>query len=237
NQPPALWDWMEKNVLNQPGQKAVVVPHTFAAGPLADWNWPNARFDCLLEIYQGARGSYEAWRLPEREKRGPTQVDEAGHYAQDALARGNTYGFVSFSDHGSTHNSWAAVWARAVSREALLDAMLARRTYAASDEILIRASAGGHMVGEEFDARVASPPEITASIEAPDTILRLDVVKDGNYVYTVSPGARSATLRWRDADARPGRSYYYLRVFQRDPENPGGDPEIAWTSPFYVRYQ
>jgi hypothetical protein len=215
----------------------VIVPHTFAAGPLADWNWPNARFDCLLEIYQGCRGSYEAFRLPPKEKRGPTQVDEPGHYAQDALAKGNTYGFVSFSDHASTHNSWAAVWVPAVTREALLDAMLARRTYAASDEIIVKATAGGHYVGEEFTAPVGSPPEITASVEAPDTILRIDVVKDGKYVYTTAPNARTASLRWRDADVRSGRSYYYLRVFQQDTEKPDGDPEIAWTSPVYVRYQ
>ncbi len=237
NAPPALWEWMEKNVLAQPGQKAVIVPHTFAAGPLADWNWPNARFDCLLEIYQGARGSYEAWRLPDKEKRGGTQTDEPGHFAQDALAKGNIYGFVSFSDHRSTHNSWAAVWVSDITREALFDAMLARRTYAASDEIIVKASAGGRLVGEQFTARASHPPEITAAVEVPDTILRIDVVKDGKYVFTQSPGTRTAALRWRDAEARPGRSYYYIRVFQRDPENPGGDPEIAWTSPFYVTYQ
>jgi hypothetical protein len=237
NEPPALWDWAAKNVLTQPGQQMVIVPHTFAAGPLADWNWPNARFDCLLEIYQGCRGSYEAFRLPPKEKRGPTQVDEPGHYAQDALAKGNTYGFVSFSDHGSTHNSWAGVWASAVSREALLDAMYARRTYAASDEIIVKASAAGHQVGEEFSVRVSAPPEISASVEAPDAILRIDVVKDGKYVYTTAPNARTASIRWRDADVRAGRSYYYVRVFQRDTENPEGDPEIAWTSPFFVKYE
>ncbi|MBI3695937.1 MAG: hypothetical protein HY238_13990, partial [Acidobacteria bacterium] len=237
NQPPVLWDWMEKNVFTQSGQKAVIVPHTFGAGPLADWNWPNSRFDCLLEMYQGARGSYEAWRLPDKEKRGPTQVDEPGHFARDALAKGNIYGFVSFSDHGSTHNSWAAVWSEQISQEGLLDGMFARRTYAASDEIIVKAAASGHMPGEQFSARAATPPEITVTIEAPDTILRIDVVKDGKYVLTQSPRARTATLRFRDADAKPGSSYYYLRVFQRDTENPDGDPEIAWTSPFYVKYE
>jgi hypothetical protein len=237
NSPPVLWEWMEKNVFTQPGQKAVIVPHTFAAGPLADWNWPNARFDCLLEIYQGCRGSYEAWRLPPKEKRGPTQTDEPGHFAQDALAKGNVYGFVSFSDHRSTHNSWAAVWAAEPTRAALFDGMLARRTYAASDEIIVKAAAAGHMPGEQFTARAAEPPEITATVEAPDVILRIDVVKDGKYVLTQSPGARTASLRFRDNEARPGRTYYYIRVFQRDPENPDGDPEIAWTSPFYVTYE
>ena len=237
NQPPNLWKWMEENVFTQRGQKSVIVPHTFGAGPLADWNWPNARFDCLLEIYQGCRGSYEAYNLPDREKRGPTQVDEPGHFAQDALAKGNVYGYVSFSVHGSTHNSWAGVWAETADREGLLDAMYARRTYAASDEIILKATAAGHMVGEEFQATVANPPLIEASISSPDELLRIDVVKDGRYIYTVRPTGRSATLRFRDTDVKPGRAYYYVRVFQRDTENPEGDPEIAWGSPFYVTYR
>jgi hypothetical protein len=237
NLPPNMWKFWEQNVLTQPGQKTVIVPHTFAAGPIADWNWPNARFDCLLEMYQGARGSYEAWRLPDNEKRGPTQVDEDGHYAQNALAKGNTYGFVSFSDHGSTHNSWAGVWVQKPDLEGILDGMYARRTYAASDEIIVRVSSAGHMPGEEWTAQGKNGPRIDATVDAPDQILRIDVVKDGKYVYTTRPNALKAKVSWRDNEVKPGRSYYYLRVFQRDPENPQGDPEIAWSSPFYVTYK
>jgi Protein of unknown function (DUF3604) len=237
NAPPALWEWVENQVLTQPGQKLVIVPHTFAAGPLADWNWPNSPFDCLLEIYQGARGSYERWRLPPDEKRGPTQTDDPGHFAQDALNKGNIYGFVSFSDHRSTHNSWAAIWVENETRESLFDAMLARRTYAASDEILLRVTAGGHMVGEQFRAAVSEPPELDIEVEAPDEILRVDVVKDGEYVFTRRPGGRQARFTYRDASPEVGSAYYYVRVFQRDSENPGGDPEIAWASPFFVTYE
>ena len=231
---PKMWKFWQENVLTQPGQKSVIVPHTFGAGPLADWNWPNARFDCLLEIYQGARGSYEAWRTPQGEKRGGTQVDEPGHFAQDALAVGNTYGFISFSDHGSTHNSWAAVWAPTQDRKGVLDGMYDRRTYAATDEIILKVEAEGHFPGEEWQA--AKAPRITASVEAPDQILRIDVVKNGKYVYTTRPAARTAQLSWQDSEPKSGKSYYYIRVFQRDAEDPQGDPEIAWSSPFYVTY-
>jgi hypothetical protein len=237
NAPPTLWQWAEQNVLTQPGQKLVIVPHTFAAGPLADWNWPNARFDCLLEIYQGCRGSYEAWRLPPKEKRGPTQTDEAGHFAQDALDKGNVYGFISFSDHASTHNSWAGIWAEQVSRDGLLNAMLARRTCAASDEIVLKVTAPGRMVGEKFAWPADKPFEMEIAVSAPDTILRVDVVRNSKYIFTRAPGARTATLRFRDADPPQGPAYYYVRVFQRDPENPDGDPEIAWSSPFFVNYK
>jgi hypothetical protein len=235
--PPNMWKWWEENVLTQRGQKSVIVPHTFAAGPLADWNWPNARFDCLLEMYQGARGSYEVYQAPKGEKRGRTQVDEDGHYAQNALAKGNTYGFVSFSDHGSTHNSWAGVWSLTEDRAGIMDGMYDRRTFAASDEIIFKVSADGHMPGSEFNAPVNAPPRITAMIDAPDELLRIDVIKDGKIVYTSKPTGRHATLDWRDNAPSAGRSYYYVRVFQRDTEGPDNDPEIGWASPFYVTYK
>ena len=122
-------------------------------------------------------------------------------------------------------------------REGLFDGMLARRTYAASDEIIVKTTAGGHMVGETFTAAAGKAPLIEARIDAPNTILRVDVVKDGKYVYTTRPNSRSATVRFQDTDSKPGKTYYYLRVFQTDAENPQGDPEVAWTSPWFVTYR
>ena len=234
NLPPNLWQWIEDEVHAQPGQKCVIVPHTFASGPLADWNWPNAAFDCLLEIYQGARGSYEAWNMPEGEKRGPTQTDDPGHFAQDALEIGNTYGFVSFSDHGSTHNSWAGVYAEDVSRESLLDAMLARRTFAATDEIVMDITADDHAVGTRFPA--SDSPTFSIHVTAPHELSRIDIIKNGKYVLTQEVSGYEVTLEYTDNDTRAGESYYYVRVFQADPEAPDGDPEIAWASPFWVEY-
>jgi hypothetical protein len=119
----------------------------------------------------------------------------------------------------------------------LLDGMYERRTYAGSDEIILKVTADGHMVGEEFTAQAGKAPLMEATITSPDELLRIDVVKDGKYVYTTRPTGRSATLRWRDADSKPGKSYYYVRVFERDTDKPEGDPEIAWGSPFYVTYK
>ncbi len=222
-----------------PGRKSVIVPHTFGAGPLADWNWPNARFDCLLEIYQGCRGSYEAWRLPDKEKRGPTQVDEPGHFAQDALAKGNIYGYVSFSDHGSTHNSWACdLGARRRIAPACSTACTQRRTYAASDEIILKVTADGHMVGEEFTAPAGKPP----LIRGVDRSARRDPAHrrgEGRQVclhHAARPAAPPPSAI-ATPTFKPGKSYYYVRVFERDTDNPEGDPEIAWGSPFYVTYQ
>ena len=117
-------------------------------------------------------------------------------------AHGNVYGFVSFSDHRSTHNGWACIWTDLLNREGLLDAMFARRTYA-----------------------------------APDEIRRVDVIRDGMHIWTKEPNARSMKATFRDMNVKPGKAYYYVRVFQRDGEKPDGDPEIAWSSPMFVTYK
>jgi len=93
------------------------------------------------------------------------------------------------------------------------------------------------MPGEQFEAPVASAPVIHVSVTGADTIVRIDVVKDGKYVYTSNPQARTASLTFRDLQAKAGASYYYVRVFQRDALSPSGDPHVAWTSPWYVTYR
>ena len=67
--------------------------------------------------------------------------------------------------------------------------------------------------------------------------MRVDVVKNGRYIYTVRPNAKTASFTFQDRDVELGKAYYYVRVFQTDTENPSGDPEIAWTSPWFVTYE
>ena len=237
NQPPALWKWVRSEVLTQPGQQCVIVPHTFAAGPLASWNWPNAEFDALLEIYQGCRGSYEQIGLPKEEKRGGTQTTKPGHFAQDALLRGNVYGFVCFSDHRSTHTSWACVWVEQINRASLFQALLSRRTYGASDEMVLKVTADGqHTMGEQFEASAVSPPALNIDVTGADELRRIDIVKNGRHIFTRKLTGQTFQTVFHDFDTKPGRAYYYVRVLQRDPAAPDGDPQIGWTSPMFVTY-
>ena len=87
------------------------------------------------------------------------------------------------------------------------------------------------------DATASKPPLIEATVTAPDELRRIDVVKDGKYIYTQKPQGRTAKLSFRDTGAQAGKAYYYLRIFQRDTEKPDGDPEMAWISPWYVTYR
>lgn len=234
NLPTRLWDWM-RGVLKGPGrQKAVIIPHTIAerTQPKADWNWENPEFEPVLEIYQGARSSYETGQAGKGEKRGQSQLEEPGHFAQDALNKGFRYGFIASSDHGSTHNSYACVYVKEASREGILEGLLARRTFAASDDIILDATLNGHAMGEEFGLN--STPELKIYVRARNDIVRIDVVRDGKFIYT-SPGqGREFRGSFRDREVGSGKHYYYVRVIQRDIEAPEGDPEMAWGSPFFV---
>ena len=78
---------------------------------------------------------------------------------------------------------------------------------------------------------------ISAQVTAPENILRIDVVKNGRFVYTTRPNARTASFEFQDRDVESGKAYYYLRFFQTDTENPTGYPEVGWTSPWFVTYK
>ena len=116
--------------------------------------------------------------------------------------------------------------------------MLLRRTYAATDEIVLKLTAGEqHTMGAVFEADVDDPPALNIKIESPDEMRRVDIIKNGMHVYTKQPGGKTFETVFRDFDVTPGKAYYYVRVLQRDPEAPDGDPEIAWSSPIFVRYR
>lgn len=228
NLPPKLWQFLEGI------EPALDVPHTFAEGsqPHAEWNWPNPPVEPLLEIYQGARSSYEVFGAPTGEQRGGSQEKQGGHFAQDALKAGCKYGFVSFSDHGSTHQSYAAVWATEVSRQGIWQALRDRRTFAASDDMILDCRMGDQPMGTEF--KLAGPPRLSIDVNARTTIRRVDVIRDGEVVYTAKPDAATWQGTFEDNQPPAASGYYYVRVIQEDPEQPAGDPEMAWASPFFI---
>src|SRR5262249_24344887 len=145
--------------------------------------------------------------------------------------------FIASSDHASTHNSYACVYVDAPTRDATLNAMGARRTFAACDDIILDVTMDGHLMGEEFRARTSPAPKMNVYVKAPNDILRIDVVKNGKFVFTTQPKSRETRFTYVDNDAQPGRCYYYVRAIQRDVEAPQGDPEMAWGSPFFVTYE
>ena len=205
----------------------IAIPHSPADTRMGtDWTSADPRWDPVVEIYQGARYSAEYSGAPRTAQEGLGHEPGVGEYEPSgtyraALQAGHRLGVIASSDHGSTHISYAMVYAAGRDREAILDAMRARRTYAATDDILLELWArdvfmGGTVQGE-------GPVELTLVVEGTDRVERVVWHRDGIVVDVQPLHERRGQSRFRAE--RPGA--YYARVEQKD-------GELAWSSPIWV---
>jgi hypothetical protein len=212
--PDRLWAALEAG-----GHRAITIPHHPRYGGPTDWRYRDDRRQPVVEICQ-VRGAME---------RGGAAGTRS---VQHALAQGFRLGFVGSSDnhHGQPGNGpLAAVLAPELTREALFEALQARRCYATTGaRIAVEFSVDGHVMGQEYTAERGDVPRlVTARVAGTSELRRLTVVKDNRDAYVVEPDALTAELAWTDDAPLDGTSYYYLRVEQRD-------GEIAWASPVWV---
>ncbi|MCC6353084.1 MAG: hypothetical protein IT577_04315 [Verrucomicrobiae bacterium] len=207
------------------GSGALAIPHQLADGASrTDWAKWNGEFERVAEIFQ-ARGSYEFQGCPRE-----AQIHDEGYMLWDALAKGVRVGIIASSDHGQTHEARAGVYVAAeggFTRAGILGALRDRRAFGSTVAVSIRATVAGRPIGEEIELDAA--PRLEAMIDAPAAIRRVEVVRDGAFVYAVEPGERSAHIQYTDIDLKPDASgYYYVRAQI-------GESDLAWTSPIWVR--
>jgi len=222
--PPYLW-----KRLREAGTPALTIPHQLT-GPAIDWQFHDPDYQTVMEIYQGRRQNYEYDGAPQ-----PPGVEQAwgkkdGSWAWDALARGWKMGFIASSDHFSTHMSYAAVYAADHSTQGVLEALRARRSYAASDNIVldyraVEASGAEHVMGEAFTT--SRPPRLRVKAVGTDLVEKAEIVRNGRFVYSHSPNARQFEFEFQDTNPPAGEAYYYVRLRQRN-------GHLAWSSPVWV---
>ena len=200
--------------------------HTSATGAGTDWRDNDADLEPVVEIYQGYRNSFEE---PDSPRHGPPREMEkfAAGFVWSAWAKGIRMGVQSSSDHVSTHISYAGLLVTAVDRQAIFEALRARRAYAATDNLAVETRMGTHFMGEAFTTAAATLPlEVKIGGTAP--IATVEVIKNNRIVYSAPGTGREITFAYTDRDAAPGESYYYVRVRQTD-------GQLAWSSPLWVR--
>jgi hypothetical protein len=203
--------------------------HTSATGMGTDWRDNDPSVEPFVEIFQGHRNSYEHFGAP-RVARRPGEAIGGWRplgMVWNALAMQYRLGFQASSDHISTHISYAVAIAENPSRAAILDAFKKRHCYGATDNILLDARSGDHLMGDEFDAD--GPVKLKVLVHGTRPIARVDVIKDFIYAYSTEPNRAKVEFEWTDGETRgPGLSWYYVRAIQED-------GELAWGSPFWVR--
>jgi hypothetical protein len=225
--PPQLWAALR-------GEPALTIAHHTAGGPIAT-NWeipPDPELEPVTEV-ASVHGSSEAPDSPH-----VIYDPVAGHFARDALDRGYRLGFVGSGDSHDGHPGLAhlasgkgglvAIFAGELSREAVLEALRARRVYATNGpRILLHATLDGAPMGAALPARPNGPRALEVAVVAPASLDRVDVVRSGRVVRTfAAAGARE--LRFTEALAGLAKGeYVYVRAVQED----GG---AAWSSPFFT---
>lgn len=205
----------------------VSVPHSSATDLGTDWRDHDPEVETAVEIYQGARQSYEGEGTP----RAASTSDAIGGWRSvgtiaAALDKGYRFGFVASSDHFSTHMAFANVLVRAPAREAIIDAFRRRHIYASTDNIIAEVRSGDHLMGDEFST--VGAPEISVKLIGTAPFAKVTVVKDGREAHIVEPKTKEVAFVWHDEKAKPGqKAWYYVRGEQTD-------GQLVWVSPMWI---
>ena len=134
----------------------------------------------------------------------------------------------SSSDHVSTHISYAALYVDKLDREALLQVIRARRTFAATDNVIVDFRMGDHFMGESFTAGGAMP--ISAFIRGTGPLATVTLVRNNRAIYTKPGDGPEMMFTYTDTEVKSGEAYYYIRVQQQN-------GQLGWSSPIWVRYE
>jgi hypothetical protein len=203
----------------------ICISHTSATTTAGtDWRSLNTDHEPVNEIYQGERMSAECPTCPRFDSTIPYHpVNEKGFY-REALKDNHYLGIIASSDHRSTHISYAMVYAEEFTREGIMDGLKNRRTYGATDNIVLDVKMDGHFMGEiiKTNNRI-----LDIHIIGTDKIKEIVVVKDNQEFQVKHPGKKEVKVRWKDEKNTDGESYYYVRVLQED-------GELAWSSPIWT---
>ena len=221
------------------GRSAMVVTHHPAGGPApAELSLIDPAREPLVEIYS-CHGCSDApgigrplWRLTEGR----------GFYVQEALNQGYHFGIIAGSD---THTSdpgnplvkhplfphphrvgIMAVYAKELTRQAIWEALWARRVYATTGErILLDFKIDGHSMGEDLTLR--KPPLVHMTVAGTAPLAQVELIRNGQVIMSRLKPGLDLELDWQEDQVHVG--YYYLRVTQED-------GEMAWSSPIWVKF-
>lgn len=246
--PTELW-----TILGKYGRPVAVISHTGATGMGTDWDRYEAidpRFENTVEIYQGARVSYEGRGLPQPTvglRRGakytadvasprtvipepPLPIQDFGELRnnglyQHALERGHKLGVFASSDHISQHASFGGVYVEEESRMGIIRAFQSRMTLAATDKIFVDFSCNGHPMGSVFFE--TAKPSLRFTVEGTAPLKRVTLVRNEVDLLVFEPGEKNFAKALTDENPIAGENRYYLRVEQVD-------GNMAWSSPVWV---
>lgn len=257
-QPTELWD-----ILKRHGEPVAVISHTGATGMGTDWTKYEGGIDNTyentVEIFQGARVSYEGLGLPQ-----PTVGLRKGEPYTPSNRNGKDFplppaAITDFEAALKGENRQAlnhGVYQKALAVGHKLG------VFASSDHISTHTSFGGVYVEEftregiieGFKARrtvaatdkmfvelscgghpmgevfeTKEKPVLTYRVVGTAPLKRVTLVRNESDLHVIEPDAMEAAGDWDDPSPLAGENRYYLRIEQ-------ADGNMAWSSPMWVTF-
>jgi hypothetical protein len=207
------------------------------------WGEPCPRYLRLVEIFQ-SRGNFEREDPPEGWR---AEFRNHGSSVQSALTKGHPLGFVGGTDN---HAGWPAriqpsqrrgfsgvagswiftgAWVTQRTREAILDALTARHTWACWDtRAVVRFSIDGALQGDriDLDEPRALRATIRMAVEAP--LASLELVTEGETAIEIDVSDLDLDIDTKvDLDIVDAPTFFYLRARQVD-------GALIYASPIFV---
>ena len=229
-----LWRELKKT-------QAMTIAHHSLVGAFAqNWDHFDPGCECLVEVYS-YHGCSEYNGTPKQCGHQPTE-DITGSAVVDALKRGYKLGFIGSGDghqcqpgYGFTQETttgYMAVMARELTREAVWEAMRARRVYATSVRgIVVEFSLNGQPMGS--DLKGAGPRRLAGLVKGTAPLNYVRIIKNGE-IWKEIECAGQDLVEISVEDQPPasgtgdGTDFYYLRIGQTD-------GHLAWSSPIWVQ--
>lgn len=222
------------------------VHHVGAPWGAMDWSKHDETFEPVVEITSG-HGIYETYdrsrAVPDWLRRPPVGKTSI----QDGLASGKRFGFVGSSDRHDGISGYdtgmLAVLAKELSRESVLEGLRARRSYAVrgGEPIFVDFRVNGVFQGGEVAAG-GSPAELAVKVSAGSPIGKIEIVSNGDYIFTHVPeaGTTATEFAYRDTVERTPGTYYYARVWLESSAEVSDYRGLvigkyAWTSPVWLK--
>lgn len=178
---------------------AIAIPHhtAYRAGPGSrgkDWALHHEDLSPVAEIYSH-HGCSEAVDAPLPMARNKSMGPRvSGGTIQEGLARGYRIGIIASGDThtgypGVWNNGLVAVWARELTRQALWEALLQRRTYGVTgDRMLVDFRVDDAAMGSVIGAR--GEVRISASVVGDAAIDRMELLRNNRVIATYCHAGR-----------------------------------------------
>ena len=220
------------------------VHHVGAPWAVMDWSLHDPVAEPVMEITSN-HGIYETY---DRDRAVPDWLrrDPVGDSSiQTGLGQGKKFGFVGSSDRHGGISGYATgmlgVYAKDLTRGSILEALRARRTLAVrgGEPTLVDFRLNGVFQGGEVAAQDGGQ-NLNVRVEAQSPIDYIEIIRDGQYIYTHRPegDVKKTDFTYRDTAPVKAGTYYYVRAWMKgqttllDGRKSG---KYAWSSPAWLR--